>query len=58
MVSEVQLLVRLPARAVNYPRPQATFRNYSYSFDTCPNSSSTGVERPKIDTATRRRLFS
>src|SRR4029079_7392350 len=24
----------------------------SYSFSTCPNSSSTGVARPKIDTAT------
>ena len=28
------------------------------AFSTCPNSSSTGVERPKISTATRRRLFS
>ena len=29
-----------------------------YSFSTCPNSSSTGVERPKISTETRNRLFS
>ena len=29
-----------------------------YAFSTCPNSSSTGVERPKIVTATRSRLFS
>ena len=28
------------------------------AFSTWPNSSSTGVERPKISTATRRRLFS
>ena len=29
-----------------------------YCFSTWLNSSSTGVERPKISTATRRRLFS
>src|SRR6185503_2378384 len=29
-----------------------------YAFSTWPNSSSTGVERPKIVTATRSRLFS
>src|SRR5262249_36257227 len=29
-----------------------------YAFSTWPNSSSTGVERPKIVTATRKRLFS
>src|SRR5690606_18446597 len=28
------------------------------AFSTWPNSSSTGVDRPKISTATRRRLFS
>jgi hypothetical protein len=28
------------------------------SFSTCPNSSSTGVARPKIVTDTRSRLFS
>ena len=28
------------------------------AFSTCANSSSTGVERPKISTATRNRLFS
>ena len=28
------------------------------AFSTWPNSSSTGVERPKMSTATRRRLFS
>ena len=28
------------------------------AFSTWPNSSSTGVERPKISTATRTRLFS
>jgi hypothetical protein len=28
------------------------------SFSTCPNSSSTGVARPKIVTDTRNRLFS
>src|SRR6185437_10666197 len=31
--------------------PQAG-RGELYSFSTCPNSSSTGVARPKIDTAT------
>ncbi len=30
----------------------------TYTFSTWPNSSSTGVERPKIITATWRRLFS
>src|SRR5580765_8045589 len=29
-----------------------------FAFSTCPNSSSTGVERPKISTATRTRLLS
>jgi hypothetical protein len=27
------------------------------TFSTCPNSSSTGVERPKMVTETRSRLF-
>src|SRR5581483_10899862 len=30
-------------------------RTPHYSFSTCPNSSSTGVARPKIDTATLTR---
>src|SRR6185437_14148634 len=34
------------------------FCSRPYAFSTCPNSNSTGVERPKISTATRRRLFS
>src|SRR5208282_1381265 len=46
------LVVRLSAAGdrLGLPRLHA-----SYSFSTCPNSNSTGVARPKIDTATLSR---
>ena len=44
----VQIRREAPGRAL--PSPQA--------FSTCPKSSSTGVERPKIGTETRILLFS
>ncbi len=34
------------------------YRTGQTAFSTWPNSSSTGVARPKISTETRRRLFS
>src|SRR5690606_24358554 len=38
--------------------PCGSSRCDGQAFSTWPNSSSTGVDRPKISTATRRRLFS
>jgi hypothetical protein len=35
-----------------------SYNEYIYAFSTWPNSSSTGVERPKIITETRSLLFS
>src|SRR6516162_6001369 len=42
---------------VRYPHLIAGFElgQRPHSFSTCPNSSSTGVARPKMDTATFRR---
>ncbi len=36
--------------------PSSAGHDGNYNFSTCANSSSTGVARPKIDTATFRRL--
>src|SRR6185437_904678 len=47
-----QCFMRLPAERSSLSRLDLQ------AFSTCPNSSSTGVDRPKIRTATRRRLFS
>ena len=38
--------------------PPAVLKSTPQPLSTCPNCRSTGVERPKIDTATRTRLFS
>src|SRR5262249_51705453 len=37
------------------PHSASLHAGYSHIFSTCPNSSSTGVARPKIDTATLTR---
>src|SRR5262249_14245782 len=36
-------------------RRRSCLQDWPYTFSTCPNSSSTGVARPKIDTATLTR---
>ena len=43
---------------LNFNSNQFPLFLFFYSFSTCTNSNSTGVERPKIRTATRKRFFS
>jgi len=66
----LQLRVQTPKRLPGYlrvypsddktPQPRAAGLgfSFSYAFSTWLNSNSTGVERPKISTATWIRLFS
>ena len=44
-----------PSPSLRSTSPRTAGRGEFHNFSTCPNSSSTGVARPKIDTATLTR---